>query len=191
VLSEVGEPTPERGGRAKRYFRITDNGLRQVRDTRAALVKLWKGIPALQGGTRWKASYPPILATKLLGQLVSGRTVMLLPVTSLNSIGKDARRPGFWRQALLAIIVSFAKDRTLRRTRSPWIVARASAHDRKRWPSSFESRKRIVYHGSRVVVGLRCLFDLGWRQRRPGEREALAAGAQTGSYWASFSSQAI
>jgi PadR family transcriptional regulator, regulatory protein PadR len=52
VLSEVGEPTPERGGRAKRYFRITDNGLRQVRDTRGALVKLWKGIPALQGGTR-------------------------------------------------------------------------------------------------------------------------------------------
>jgi DNA-binding PadR family transcriptional regulator len=51
VLSEVGEPTPERGGRAKRYFRITDNGLRQVRDTRGALVKLWKGIPALQGGT--------------------------------------------------------------------------------------------------------------------------------------------
>jgi DNA-binding PadR family transcriptional regulator len=52
VLSEVGEPTPERGGRAKRYFRITDNGLRQVRDTRGALVKLWKGIPALQGGTQ-------------------------------------------------------------------------------------------------------------------------------------------
>ncbi len=23
LLSEVGEPTPERGGRAKRYFRIT------------------------------------------------------------------------------------------------------------------------------------------------------------------------
>ena len=52
VASEVGEPTPERGGRAKRYFRITENGLRQVRDTRGALVKLWKGIPALQGGTR-------------------------------------------------------------------------------------------------------------------------------------------
>jgi len=52
VFSEVGEPTPERGGRAKRYFRITDKGLRQVRDTRGALVKLWKGIPALEGGTR-------------------------------------------------------------------------------------------------------------------------------------------
>ncbi len=52
VVSEVGEPTRERGGRAKRYFRITENGLRQVRDTRGALIKLWQRIPALQGGTR-------------------------------------------------------------------------------------------------------------------------------------------
>jgi DNA-binding PadR family transcriptional regulator len=52
VVSEVGEPTPERGGRAKRYFRITEKGLRQVRDARRALIKLWQGIPALQGETR-------------------------------------------------------------------------------------------------------------------------------------------
>ena len=52
VSSEVGVPTPERGGRAKRYFRITEGGLRQVRDTRGALIKLWQNIPALQGGTR-------------------------------------------------------------------------------------------------------------------------------------------
>jgi PadR family transcriptional regulator, regulatory protein PadR len=40
VSSRVGEPTPERGGRAKRYFRITAKGLRQVRETRRALIKL-------------------------------------------------------------------------------------------------------------------------------------------------------
>jgi DNA-binding PadR family transcriptional regulator len=51
VASEVGKPTPERGGRAKRYFRITKKGLRQVRDTQGALIKLWQDIPALQGGT--------------------------------------------------------------------------------------------------------------------------------------------
>jgi DNA-binding PadR family transcriptional regulator len=51
VTSRVGEPTPERGGRAKRYFRITAKGLRQVRETRRALIKLWDQIPALQGGT--------------------------------------------------------------------------------------------------------------------------------------------
>ena len=52
VSSEVGEPTPERGGRARRYFRITEGGLRQVRDMRGALIKLWQGIHALQGGAR-------------------------------------------------------------------------------------------------------------------------------------------
>jgi|SRR5436190_16249937 PadR family transcriptional regulator len=51
VSSKVGEPTPERGGRAKRYFRITAKGLRQVRETRRALIKLWQRIPELEGGT--------------------------------------------------------------------------------------------------------------------------------------------
>ena len=51
VSSALGEPTAERGGRAKRYFRITAGGLRQVRDTRRALMKLWHGVPTLQGGS--------------------------------------------------------------------------------------------------------------------------------------------
>jgi DNA-binding PadR family transcriptional regulator len=50
VTSEMGDPTPERGGRAKRYFHITSKGLRQVRDTKQALTKLWKEIPELSGG---------------------------------------------------------------------------------------------------------------------------------------------
>lgn len=50
VASEVGEPTPERGGRAKRYFRMTAKGLRQVRQTKQAFTKLWKGVPELSGG---------------------------------------------------------------------------------------------------------------------------------------------
>ena len=49
VVSHVGEATPERGGRAKRYFRITAAGLREVRDARRALIKLWKGLPELRG----------------------------------------------------------------------------------------------------------------------------------------------
>ncbi len=52
VGSEVGEPTPERGGRAKRYFRVKEKGLVQVRQTRSALIKLWRGLPALQEATR-------------------------------------------------------------------------------------------------------------------------------------------
>ena len=50
VASRLGEPTPERGGRAKRYFRVTGAGLRQVRATQKALVALWQGLPQLEGG---------------------------------------------------------------------------------------------------------------------------------------------
>jgi DNA-binding PadR family transcriptional regulator len=50
VTSRLGEPTRERGGRAKRYFRITDAGLRTLRVTRSALTSLWSGVPALEGG---------------------------------------------------------------------------------------------------------------------------------------------
>ena len=51
VSSSTGEPTAERGGRAKKYFKVTARGLREVRDTQRTLVKLWKGVPDLQGGT--------------------------------------------------------------------------------------------------------------------------------------------
>jgi len=48
VSSEVGSPTPERGGRAKRYFQVTPRGLRAARDTQRALVALWQDLPQLK-----------------------------------------------------------------------------------------------------------------------------------------------
>src|SRR5262245_39585208 len=51
VSSELGDPTPERGGRAKKYFHITGKGLREVRETQQALTALWRGVPELKGGT--------------------------------------------------------------------------------------------------------------------------------------------
>jgi PadR family transcriptional regulator PadR len=50
VTSRLGEPTAERGGRAKTYFHITGKGLREVRQARRTLIKLWNGVPRLQGG---------------------------------------------------------------------------------------------------------------------------------------------
>src|SRR5947199_8578591 len=50
VTSDLGEATRERGGRAKRYFRVTGRGLKEVRETQRALVKLWHGLPELEGG---------------------------------------------------------------------------------------------------------------------------------------------
>ncbi len=44
VSSRVGDPTPERGGRAKRYFRVTPRGVRAAKDTQQALVALWRGV---------------------------------------------------------------------------------------------------------------------------------------------------
>ena len=50
VVSELGEPTQERGGRAKRYFHVTKQGMREVRKTRQTLIRLWQGVPELEGG---------------------------------------------------------------------------------------------------------------------------------------------
>ena len=48
MSSRLGEPTGERGGRAKRFFRVTPRGLRAVKETQRALVSLWNGIPELK-----------------------------------------------------------------------------------------------------------------------------------------------
>jgi PadR family transcriptional regulator len=50
VSSKLGEPTAERGGRAKTYFRITAKGLREARRARRTLINLWHGVPQLEGG---------------------------------------------------------------------------------------------------------------------------------------------
>jgi DNA-binding PadR family transcriptional regulator len=49
VTSSLGEPTHERGGRAKRIFQVTDKGLRAVRSAQRTLTALWTGVPQLEG----------------------------------------------------------------------------------------------------------------------------------------------
>lgn len=49
VTSERGEPTAIRGGRAKTFFRITTRGLREARNAQRTLIRLWRGVPQLQG----------------------------------------------------------------------------------------------------------------------------------------------
>jgi DNA-binding PadR family transcriptional regulator len=48
VSSIIGDPSPERGGRAKRFFRVTPRGLKAVKDTQRALVALWQDLPQLK-----------------------------------------------------------------------------------------------------------------------------------------------
>jgi PadR family transcriptional regulator, regulatory protein PadR len=45
VTSRLGEATAQRGGRAKRYFALTAEGHREVRETQRALQALWHGLP--------------------------------------------------------------------------------------------------------------------------------------------------
>ena len=49
VRSTFGDPTPERGGRAKRYFAATAAGLREVKAAKKALTVLWRGLPVYGG----------------------------------------------------------------------------------------------------------------------------------------------
>ena len=47
VSSRTGDPTPERGGRAKQYFRVTAQGLRAAREARRTFANLFR--PAIKG----------------------------------------------------------------------------------------------------------------------------------------------
>jgi PadR family transcriptional regulator, regulatory protein PadR len=44
VQSRVGDPTPERGGRSKRFFRVTAQGLSAIKHTHCALRRLTEGL---------------------------------------------------------------------------------------------------------------------------------------------------
>lgn len=45
LRSRMSDPTPVRGGKAKRFFRITPEGVSGVQEARAALDRLWDGLP--------------------------------------------------------------------------------------------------------------------------------------------------
>lgn len=42
VTSTLGDPTPERGGRAKKLFRVEPEGVRALREVRRTLETLWE-----------------------------------------------------------------------------------------------------------------------------------------------------
>src|SRR5215510_16540775 len=44
VQSRAGDPTPERGGRSKRFFRVTAQGVAAVNRTHSAIRRLTEGL---------------------------------------------------------------------------------------------------------------------------------------------------
>jgi len=51
LRSSLSDPTPVRGGKAKRYFRITPEGIAGVRETRHLMDRLWDGLPEEAAGS--------------------------------------------------------------------------------------------------------------------------------------------
>jgi len=49
VTSSLGDPTPERGGRAKRFFKLTGKGASLVRETYERLNAMWRGLSVVKG----------------------------------------------------------------------------------------------------------------------------------------------
>ncbi len=48
VKSHLSDPTPERGGRSKRYFEVTAKGIRAVNRTRHALQNMAEGLELIR-----------------------------------------------------------------------------------------------------------------------------------------------
>jgi len=46
LASRLADPTPERGGRAKRYYTLRPRAVAALRESRRALVALWRGLEA-------------------------------------------------------------------------------------------------------------------------------------------------
>jgi PadR family transcriptional regulator, regulatory protein PadR len=49
LLPREGEPTPERGGRARRYYRLTGAGAGALERSRARLDAMWDGVELRPG----------------------------------------------------------------------------------------------------------------------------------------------
>lgn len=47
LTSELGDPTPERGGRAKRYFALTEEGVSEAREVWRTMSRLVEGLEEL------------------------------------------------------------------------------------------------------------------------------------------------
>jgi DNA-binding PadR family transcriptional regulator len=49
IVSHLGSPTPERGGRPKRFYRVTPSGVRALKSSKDAIVELWRGLESVLG----------------------------------------------------------------------------------------------------------------------------------------------
>ena len=48
VSSQLGDPSPSRGGRAKKYFTLEPEGLEALQRSREMFASLWRDVPEAQ-----------------------------------------------------------------------------------------------------------------------------------------------
>ena len=51
VTSRLGDSTPERGGRAKRFFKLKPSGLKALRESREMFLGLWRDYESVLDGS--------------------------------------------------------------------------------------------------------------------------------------------
>ncbi|HXV62243.1 MAG TPA: PadR family transcriptional regulator [Vicinamibacteria bacterium] len=49
LFSWLGEPMPERGGRARRHYSVTVSGVKALRESKKAIQSLWSGLESVLG----------------------------------------------------------------------------------------------------------------------------------------------
>ncbi len=127
-----------------------------------------------------KALHPPLLATKLLAGLVSGPHGDALTGDLIEQYREGRSAVWYWRQALLAIMVCLAKDRTLGGAAilGSLFALLLITVSIVRHPSSLGSGLFVM--DLALLSGYLAFSAWVWRQRHPERREALSAGAQTG-----------
>lgn len=50
LSTHTGLPTPERGGRSKRFYRLSKSGVSALNQARAVREKMWRNLPGLSFG---------------------------------------------------------------------------------------------------------------------------------------------
>jgi len=48
LKSFLTDPTPERGGKSRRFYRLTEEGMKQLEEIRAIYQTVWKDLPSIK-----------------------------------------------------------------------------------------------------------------------------------------------
>ena len=99
VTSSYGDPTPERGGRAKRFFKVTGKGLKAVKGRNAPSPR---SGPAFRNSKEGHLNEPPRLAQLLLERLAPANEALLGDVA--EAFREHQSAVWYWCQTVWATI---------------------------------------------------------------------------------------